>query len=368
MSVKILALGDAHFMVSNTREMKVFLDKLRGYLEKESNKFDAIVILGDVLDSHERLHVTPLNQAIEYVRLCSSYKQTYVLVGNHDSTNNSIFLSTDHWINCLKHWPQVSVVDTVQVFHFRDLKVVMSPYVPDGRFIEALNTRKGEWEDARVIFSHVTIKGADMGNMIAKDADAWDEKYPLLVSGHIHKNQWLSSNMYYTGSIMQVAVDESPKKSISIIDIPPSGKVEVTPIDLVLPKKEIIHVSAEEIDDFKLPCAPETKYTLYVSGSCEQFRAFRKSTKFQELAKEPQLGRRIRHKPNRLEKQEKAAHIEELKKSRQKLFTELLREEVDRENDELLTAFYKHLVNDEEDLSAMLDDVLVITPKGEGTK
>jgi DNA repair exonuclease SbcCD nuclease subunit len=364
MAVNILALGDAHFMVSNTREMKVFLDKLKNYLEKESKDIDFIIILGDVLDSHERLHVTPLNQAIEYVKLCSSYKKTYVLVGNHDSTNNSIFLTTDHWINCLKNWPDVTVVDTIQIHKVKDRKIVMSPYVPDGRFIEALNTRKGEWEDASVIFSHVTIKGADMGNMIAKDADTWDPDYPLLVSGHIHKNQWLAPNMYYTGSIMQVAVDESPEKTISIVTVPTSGTVKVTQVDLVLPKKEILHVAVEEIDDFKVPSAPETKYTLYVSGSCEQFRAFRKTAKFQELAKEPQLGRRIRHKPNRLEKQEKMAHVEELKKSRQKLFTDLLRDEVDREKDDLLTAFYRHLVNDEEDLSAMLDDVLVITPKG----
>lgn len=345
MSLKILALGDAHFMVSNTREMKVFLDKLKDYLEKQHKEFDIIIILGDVLDSHERLHVTPLNQAIEYVKLCSSYKPTYVLVGNHDSTNNSIFLTTDHWINCLKNWANVTVVDTIQVYDIKSQKIVMSPYVPDGRFVEALNTRKGEWENARVIFSHVTIKGADMGNMIAKDADSWDQSFPLLVSGHIHKSQWLAPNMYYTGSIMQVAVDESPQKTIAIITVPTKGDVKVGTIDLVLPKKEIIHLSIEEIDDFNLPNSPETKYTLYISGSCEQFKAFRKTSKFQELAKQPQLGRRIRHKPNRLEKQEKIDHIEELKKSKQRKFTDLLREEIEKERDDLLVITPQRLNN-----------------------
>jgi hypothetical protein len=169
MPLRILALGDAHFQVNNTVQVDAYLTKLRALLEERGSEIDIIVSMGDVLHTHARLHVVPLNKAVIYFQLLSSFKPTYVVVGNHDCVGNSVFLTPDHWANFLKSWANITVVDNVIIEMIKGQKVVMCPYVPDGRVIEALDTKKGEWEDADVILSHVTIKGANMGNAVAQE-------------------------------------------------------------------------------------------------------------------------------------------------------------------------------------------------------
>lgn len=357
--MKVLALGDSHFMVSNLREMRVFLDKLKVYLDEHASEFDIIISLGDNLDSHERLHVEPLNMCVEYIKLLAMYRPTYVIVGNHDSTNNSIYLSEDHWLNCLKSWEGVTVVDSVCKVSIGGDDIVMCPYVPDGRFVEALSTLGDGWRNVSAIFSHVTIKGANMGSVIAEDADEWDSEFPMLISGHIHLRQWLADNMYYTGSIIQVAVDEPPEKSIAYVTID-GGSVKVDEIDLELPKKVIIRIDIEDVNDFVLPEEPNTKYTLYLSGSYEAFKSFRKSSKYKSLIKEERLGKRIRYKMSRKERNAENERLTGLGGDQMK-FSDILRNSIADEGDALLTSFYQHLlVGDKEDLSGMLDRVLIL--------
>jgi DNA repair exonuclease SbcCD nuclease subunit len=367
MSLRVLCLGDAHFKTNNVIEVDIFLKKLQEYLDAHRDEIDLIINLGDTLDEHSRLHVTPLNKAIKYVKLLASYKPTYVIVGNHDAENNSIYLDDNHWLNCLKAWPNIEVVDTVTIATINNVKIALTPYVPDGRLIEALNTRKGDWEDSRCIFTHNTIRGAQMGSMIAKDADEWDPSWPMLVSGHIHLSQWLGPNMYYTGSILQVAVDENPHKHIVMVTVPPeaSNGVNIKEIDLHLPKKEIVHISMEELEEYKVPSEPDTKYILYVSGDYDDFKTFIKSALYKSLIKLPQIYRGskgIKFKPKKIALKESIAKLKSIKECKLKHFNDLLIESIEQDNDPLLRSFYRHLVHeDSEDLSNMLNDVLVLT-------
>lgn len=365
--LRILALGDAHFQVNNIREVNIFLSKLEQYLLK--NNFDIICILGDSLHFHGKLHTTPLNKVNEYVNLCSKFAPTYIVAGNHDMENNTIFLTDHHWLNCLKGKANITVVDNVIIRIFEKnnkiSKIVFCPYITDGRFIEALNTRKGEWEDANCIFSHVTIKDCKMGSIIAKDADEWKEYYPMLVSGHIHESQWIGKNMYYSGSIFQVDVNEDPNKYITLVTITDDKLPKIEQIDLVLPKKKILHVDISEIDDYIVPNEPETTYTIYISGSHDEYKGFRRSTKYKDLQKHPQVGlKNIKFHPNKADKKEKIRQIEELQKYKQKNFSELLIESIKLEKEQsqmkLMLSLLSNLLDDSEDLSADLENMLVI--------
>jgi hypothetical protein len=225
-----------------------------------------------------------------------------------------------------------------------------------------------EWEDARCIFSHITIKGAQMGTMIAKDADEWPPSYPFLISGHIHLSHWLGPNMYYTGSILQVSIDESPDKHIALVNIS-SNKVAISEIDLELPKKRIFDVSIKELcdDNYVLPSEANTKYVLYVSGNYEDFKAFIKSSVYKSLTKLPQIYRGqkgIKFKQRKLEIKEDRRKIRELKDCKLKHFNQLLLDSIEKEQDQLLYSFYRHMVHkDDEDLSTMLADILVIAKR-----
>lgn len=344
--LNILVLGDLHVTVKNLKETDIYLDALSTYLKNNKNSIDYVCIAGDILDSHERLHSSCLNKAIEYIRLVSQLYETFILVGNHDMVNQSAFLDSEHWMNCVKDYKNVTVVDNILITTLKGQKIVFTPYVPDGKFIQALDTKKGEWENAKCIFGHVTIKGCSMGSMIAKDADEWPENHPMLISGHIHKSQWLTSNMYYTGSIMQVATDEPPEKHIVSVCI--NDTITIREVDLDLPKKIIMNIDIEEIDDMKIPDnESHTKYTLYISGSYEQFKTFKKSSNYKDLLKLSNVNK-ICFKSkynNTLKKME----IEELKQHKQKHFNDILYETVKMDNDELLMYLYKHIMNGEED-------------------
>ena len=69
----------------------------------------------------------------------SKLKPLYILVGNHDYINNSQFLTDNHWLNCFKNKNNIHIIDNVLLCNHNNLNVIMCPYVPDGRFIEALN-------------------------------------------------------------------------------------------------------------------------------------------------------------------------------------------------------------------------------------
>ena len=109
MSNKIVVIGDPHFKTSNIKDCNDFINKIENTCISENPYL--IVILGDVLHEHERLHTIPLNKSYEFIRKMSSISPTYILVGNHDLINNQQFLSTNHWMNALKDWPNVTIVD-----------------------------------------------------------------------------------------------------------------------------------------------------------------------------------------------------------------------------------------------------------------
>lgn len=377
--LNVLCLGDAHFMTSNTVEMGIYMSKLEAYIRANDDAIDMIVVMGDTLDDHSRLHVTPLNMAVEYIKMLSALKPVFALVGNHDFLSDKVFLEKHHWLNCLKQWPNVVVVDEVRTHTVNGFKLVFCPYVSDGKFVQALEATGG-WKDADCIFSHVTIRGAKMGSMIAAEADEWDPTWPMLISGHIHHSQWLGPNMYYTGSIMQVAVNEPADKHIALVEIGSEALPTIEEIDLGLPRKKILHLELQDgelctpegdempLDD--LPKEPNTKYVLYISSSIAEFQAFRKSAMWKAIAKLPQIQggeKGIKSKPFKSEMNKRREILSEIKGNRTTLrgFNELLREAIEKDNDSDLKQFWKEMMleGEESDASDSDDECFVVMPK-----
>ena len=108
--MKVLAIGDPHFMITNIKNIEIFMEKLFTLIENQ--KPELIVMLGDLLLEHERLHITPLNKH-DFIKKLSHFALTYCLVGNHDLLNNRQYLSENHWMNAMKEWGNVKIVDKV---------------------------------------------------------------------------------------------------------------------------------------------------------------------------------------------------------------------------------------------------------------
>lgn len=342
MPVNILAVGDPHFKNSNIPEVELFIEKM----EKLASELepDLIVILGDLLDEHERIHTIPLNKAYEFINKMRAISKTYVLVGNHDMINHLQFLTENHWMNAMKEWVDVTIVDTVICEIIKGEKLIFAPYVAPGRFIEALSTLEEEWKDASIIFPHQEFFGCKMGAIISEEGDKWDLDYPNIVSGHIHLNQTPQKNIYYPGSSMQHAFGESEKNIIPFLKIE-NKKYELEEIDLKLPRKKILYMDVDSVDDYTIPEKSEDKIKVSISGVYEEFKTFKKTKKYKELVKK---GVKVVFKPKRSEQKMKneslSKIIEDTNESSN--FKEIISNIISTNKDPYLFEVYEFIIND----------------------
>lgn len=286
MTFRVLAIGDPHFKVNNVEESLLMTQRLKELASNQS--VDLIVCLGDVLDRHETIHVVPLDNAIKCLFSMSQIAPLVVLIGNHDRPNNSHFLTPDHPFQALKYWHNTRIVDTVEFGNYtkdsHDYKFVYVPYVPPGRFQEALETQGSMdqvLQNTQCLFAHQEFYGVQMGPIKSEVGDKWDLNHPLVVSGHIHEEQVLQKNIIYTGTPMQHAFGEMEDKTVSIFDFYPDGRWTRQKVDLKIPKKIVIRCGPHELLEYRKPENCQVK--LIVSCTNVEFKTLMKNPRVKEL-------------------------------------------------------------------------------------
>jgi predicted phosphodiesterase len=334
---KILCIGDPHFRVDNVLEIDEFIEKLLPLVDK--TKPDYVVVLGDLLHTHERLHTIPLNKAYDFIDKLRQKTKTFVLVGNHDYIQNQQFLTENHWMNGLKEWDNVVIVDKV----IEHEKFVFCPYVPPGRFEEALSTIEN-WEDAHCIFAHQEFFGCKMGAIVSVEGDKWNEEFPLVVSGHIHSKQQPQQNIYYTGSAMQHAFGESEQNIIAIFEFDHEGTYKVDEIDLMLKRKKIIYLDMDSVEKFVMPNS-EDDLKITLKGNYDEFKAFKKGEKYKQLTKE---GVKVVFKTDKKDEEKKKELREESCETDKDSFVQILKNISYKGTDKEVIRLFELLVNNSE--------------------
>jgi DNA repair exonuclease SbcCD nuclease subunit len=330
----VLFIGDPHIQVSNIPEVDLFMEKIIN-LATDKNP-DIIIIAGDLLHTHERLHTIALNKAYELVNNMRLISKTYVLVGNHDYIQNQQFLTENHWMNVLKEWNNTIIVDKVIKENIKGEEFVFVPYVPPGRFEDALNTLNEEWKDVSCIFAHQEFFGCKMGAIVSVEGDKWSLDYPSVISGHIHSKQSPQKNIYYSGSAMQHAFGESEKNIIAFLTF--KNKIyENEEIDLKLPRKKIIYMGIENIDDFKIPDT-EDKLKVTLKGNYEDFKSVKKTKKYKELLEK---NIKVVFKPDKKESVINETNIANKDDS----FNNILNNIINKEKDSYLLQVYELIIN-----------------------
>jgi DNA repair exonuclease SbcCD nuclease subunit len=235
---------------------------------------DFIVLAGDVLDSHERVNVQLLNRAYSLIRNLRQIAPVFILVGNHDYINNKQFLTDQHWMNGMKEWKNVTIVDTP----VKHNTFVMVPYVPNGRLEEALS-QIPNWKDASVVIAHQEIKGCKMGAITSLDGDEWKPEYPMLISGHVHDRQQHQPNVLYPGSVINHSFSHD-NQGVSVFTVDTTGTVHEEQIDIGLEKKSVIYVNIEEIRN---GMDAKENQKLSISAPYQDIAEFRKSKRYKTL-------------------------------------------------------------------------------------
>jgi len=277
--MKFLFIGDLHIKTDNSEEIDILMIEIDRICSLE--KYDYIIVGGDVMHYHERLFTQCLNKSLHFLNKLAKIAYTYVLVGNHDYVNNSEFLTENHWMNSLKTVDNLQIVDNV--LEFEDF--ILCPYVYAGRFIEALETVTKNWCQKKLIFAHQEFKGCKMGAIISIEGDEWKEEYPYVISGHIHDNQKVGNNIYYPGTPLQHSFGDSDTRVLCNISLEKDLEIiNIIDIPLNVPKKYIIRTSLSNLKDIKKNLKDEKdKIKIKLDITNEEFKLFKDTKDYKDL-------------------------------------------------------------------------------------
>lgn len=266
---RICTVGDLHFKPNNLTESTVLANLIA---EKIPDDIDAVVLLGDVLDNHANVHSQAYNVAYNLLNKLTQKHDVYLLVGNHDYINNSQFCTAEHPYNAFKQWPRVMVVDEPMFIQIKTDLFVMTPYIPVGRFVEALDKLPDWKHSAKCIFAHQEFAGI----MFKDQGDSWPLDCPPVISGHIHDRRQLQKNVLYIGTPIQHSFAENTDKGISVF----SGAGEQR-ISLDMPTKQTLESNLDTLESVVIPSNSNTRLILHVTPT--EWAAFRKTKQFKTL-------------------------------------------------------------------------------------
>lgn len=218
---KCLAVGDQHFTENNRK----VTDKLTDFIieEVELEELDMLVLLGDIGHYHNRTDIHPHDRIIKFLwilaKLCSKKSiEFFLIIGNHDRENNRDFMTDLHFFNSVKLWKyKVHVIDRTKRYKVNGHSFVFVPYVPDGRFEEALEDVSLEGISA--IFCHQTF------DVYSKVGDPVLPKYRKVISGHVH-DYMIKGILTYVGAAYPTRHGESLDKTVSLFTFSEEGVEE----------------------------------------------------------------------------------------------------------------------------------------------
>jgi DNA repair exonuclease SbcCD nuclease subunit len=216
--INVVVIGDIHAGKGKMESPIKLITILNHMIERTSqqNKPDMIVFLGDTFDSHGTIDLQALVRLTNLFVALSVQMQVVVLIGNHDRMHSGVFQTDEHPLIGLKGRERILIADRAcDVYltdreHNKEHRFVFVPYVPPGRFAEALATLKVGIAEKRpsCVFSHQEFKGARAGSTTSACTEGWPLSAPLNIVGHYHAYQQLQPNLIYAGTPYQVDYGE----------------------------------------------------------------------------------------------------------------------------------------------------------------
>lgn len=249
--MSILCIGDLHIRKSNFVDIDKLLRFILDLIKERKRRDDSLlfcVLLGDILHYHQKANLREHTTAVKFIKKLSKAVKTFLLIGNHDRANNKEFLTEEHFFTGISI-ENFTVVDTVHVEKIEGEKYCFVPYVPPGRFMEALETvvEEHRLDSFRLIFAHQEFYGCHLVGTVKSDkGDTWHKKLPPIISGHIHEYQVLKSGVIYPGTPIQQHYHESQDKAVLIYSA--DGEIERIHTNITI-KKVITLKEAEKKED-----------------------------------------------------------------------------------------------------------------------
>lgn len=283
--LRVLAIGDPHFRIKYIRTIEQFVAQTLELIRVQHP--DLVVVLGDTLHHHERADSECHVRAVKWFTAISKITKLVVLIGNHDRRNNSDFQTEYHFFTGLKNHKNIWIVDKAQTLDMiigsNKYHLVFVPYVPPGRFQEALDTIEDNGRTPTAIFAHQEFRGAKMGAIISDIGDEWSIENPLVISGHLHECQTPQENIFYCGTPYQTTYAEDSNKGVYIFSFKDvSAMPAIRRIKLKLKIKTSITIEPSKFESIEPP-ADNMDLRVIVTGKHEEVEAIKQHPKYQEL-------------------------------------------------------------------------------------
>jgi len=266
--MKILAIGDMHVKASNLHITDRVMSEIANIIAQ--NNIDIAVVLGDMSDTFETVHLSALTAIESYLIKLSSMVPTYYVVGNHDAINNRIYQTDEHFFRFFKHIPNLFIIDKAITETIEGRSITFCPYVEPGRFLEAIKPVGGL--SSHLIFAHQEFGGVQMGPITSKSPDLWRPDWPQVVSGHIHEaGEYFGGKVRYVGAPFQTNFGENNNKCVEIIDL---NDLSFTKIKLKVPQKIKINTSATSAALLDLD--PLHEYKINITDTAANIELFKR--------------------------------------------------------------------------------------------
>lgn len=278
--MNLLIVGDIHIKPDNVEDINILLGEIERIVTLSEKGFTHIVLLGDILHTHEKILSQCLNRALSFIKKCSEMAYTYILVGNHDLSSQNLYLTDSHWMNVLKIYRNIKIIDKVFSPSIES-PILFCPYVAPGKFKESLDTYEGDWMKKKIIFAHQEFFSCSMGGIISSEGDKWNISWPQVISGHIHDSQTIE-NVYYPGAPLQHSYGDTTKRILCSVHINEGVVSPIVEHTLFVPKKIIIR---SDVGSFTVPSTTNCDIKIKISATAEEFKLFKQTKDYQEALK-----------------------------------------------------------------------------------
>lgn len=261
-----MVVGDPHIRLGDVYTDKL-VDSICAKATEYKDLIKGIILMGDILHTHERLHIVPLGKAHNLINRLSMISHVYVIIGNHDRCNNNDFCTDVHAFSAYDICDRVTVVWKPICVEIGDMYICLCPYVPPGRFREALKqviTFTGRIPDrvdinkVSCIFAHQEMYGCTLSGVSkSSEGDVWKPTYPFIASGHIHKHHRPHPNIMYVGTPRQTDFGEESDtyKRIWLFSFDSvSGKLctDIKDIDICMPMYRTVECDYDNLDSLHI--------------------------------------------------------------------------------------------------------------------
>lgn len=292
-----LVVGDPHIRVKEFQFNQLMLDEIVEIAR--SRKPDFIVVLGDTLDTHNKVDIGPLSRAIDWLAKLKEISKLYLLIGNHDIRNNQVNLCKEefkeHPFTSLKYWSDTVVIDDVTTFKVGNHNFLATPFVPVGEYHDTI--KEQDLSLFTACFSHTSFRGVKyrLEDAPINCPDVWPDDAPPMFAGHDHEYQVVKHNLIYIGTPGQQDFGASPDKAVALITFDEGKNYEMEriklvkiPLRIIRSEKVIRYKELEEFYNYLVELKKQRDIVLAklkLVGTRAELATFSKSIIYQALSR-----------------------------------------------------------------------------------